>query len=502
MKHLINSGCKLHKIILTSICMFSLTNCTDLVNDEKDSVVRVTAPGSSFSPGNPTEMLASAYKDLGAYNDQANMFAMQENPTAELIPPTRSVDWGDNGVWRAYDTHTWTTTHPQLIGTWNQLNQRAFKANEIIASNPSAAQGAQAKFLRAFNMFQVMDFFGKVPFREVTQGVDELPRVMSRSDAFDFILKDLEDALAGLNSMTPSPKNGVVSKEAVYFLLAKMYLNKAVYKAAQVEGPYTFAKADMDKVVEYVDAIAKAGYSLDKNYFNSFTANEGTEVIWASTEGIPSNLWNCTLHYNMNPGGWNGFATLAEFYDKFESTDMRKGIAPKKDGSQYSGVGYGFLIGQQYNDKGEPITDTRTQKLLSFTRDVPLSGAATDKGIRVIKYHPATAYKFVFMRYGQAAVMKAEALLRSGNSAAALTAVNELRKIRGASTLTSLTEDIMFDETSRECYWEGVARTNEIRFGKFATGAGVVNTDPKRALYPIPSSAIVSNSNLTQNEGY
>ncbi|SDF71951.1 SusD family protein [Dyadobacter soli] len=491
-----------HKLVAFALFMFAMAGCTDLVNDEQDSVVRPPVEGSSFAPGNPTEMLASAYKDLGAYNDQGNMWAMQENTTAECIPPTRSVDWGDNGVWRAYDTHNWTFTHPQLIATWNQLNRRAYKCNEIIASNPSARQAAQAKFLRAFNMYQVMDFFGKVPFREVTQGPKELPRVMTRSEAFDFIVKDLEEAIPDLVSLPPAPQNGEASKEAAYFLLARLYLNKAVYKSTAPEGPYNFEKADMDKVIGYVNSLKTSGYGLDPNYYNAFSANPGPEVIWASTEGVPSNLWNCTLHYNMNPSGWNGFATLSEFYDKFENSDIRKGIAPKKDGSTFSGVGYGFLIGQQYTEKGEPITDTRTQKLLAFTRDVPLTGAATDKGIRVIKYHPATAHKFVFMRYGQAAVMKAEALLRSGNAGEALKEVNALRAIRKASPLASLTNDIMFDETSRESYWEGIARTNEVRFSKFATGTGVVNKDPKRAVFPIPSAALVSNTNLTQNDGY
>ena len=29
-------------------------------------------------------------------------------------------------------------------------------------------------------------------------------------------------------------------------------------------------------------------------------------------------------HYNMNPGGWNGFSTLSDFYDKFQATDTEK----------------------------------------------------------------------------------------------------------------------------------------------------------------------------------
>lgn len=484
------------------IFAINLASCTDLVTDEKDSIVRATSTGSNFTAGDPAQLLASAYTDLGAYNNQGNMWAMSEHPTAELIPPTRGTDWGDNGVWRAYDTHAWDATHPQLLDTWNILNQRSYKTNEILASSPTPAQAAEAKFLRAFYMFQVLDYYGQVPIREVTQPINELPRVLTRSEAFDFVVKDLEEAIPQLTNLTPSPMNGRASKAAAYFLLAKMYLNKAVYKSQKPEGPYNFEAADMEKVISYVDLIEKEGYSLDQKYFNSWSKEEGTEVIWASTEGIPQNLWNCTLHYNMNPAGWNGFATLASFYDKFEDGDIRKGIAPKKDGTVYSGVGYGFLIGQQYTDKGEPIIDARSQKSLVFTRDVPLEGAATEKGIRVIKYHPGYVNKFVFFRFGQAFAMKAEALFRSGKSAEALVEVNKMRAVRGATQLATLTSNEMFDEQAREMYWEGVARTNEIRFEKFTTGEGVVVQDGYRVLYPIPSAALVSNPNISQNSGY
>ena len=492
----------IYKLLVTSLSLATMSACTDLVNDEKDSLVRVITAGSTFAAGDPVALLESAYKDLGAYTDQANIYALGQHTTAEMIPPTRGVDWGDNGDWRTLDAHTWDATHSGVTNAWNQLNQRVFKATEIIASNPSASQKAQAQFLRAFNMFHVMDYWGQVPFREVTQGVDELPRTLSRSEAFDFIVKDLTEALPNLAKAAPSATNGIANKAAANFLLAKLHLNKAVYKAAAPEGPYTFDKADMDKVIAYVDAITADGYSLDKDYFNAFTTAAKNETIFVSLEGTAQNRWMMTLHYGQNPSGWNGFTTLADFYDKFEKDDPRIGKAAKGDGKAFSGIGRGFLIGKQIDDNGKDLIDTRSQKVLSFTRDVPLAGAATEKGIRVIKYHPADASKYILMRYAEAALMKAEAQFRGGNTAGALTTVNSIRTTRGAKALASLTADSMFDEIGREMYWEGGKRTVEVRYGKFTTGTGVEIKDAYTVLYPIPSSAIVSNPNLTQNKGY
>lgn len=106
------------------------------------------------------------------------------------------------------------------------------------------------------------------------------------------------------------------------------------------------------------------------------------------------------------------------------------------------------------------------------------------------------------MRYAEAYLMKAEALLRGGNAAAALAQVNTLRTTRGATALATLNEEALFAENGRELYWEGGKRTTEIRFGKFTTGAGTAVKDPYTVLYPVPSAALVSNANLVQNPGY
>ena len=77
---------------------------------------------------------------------------------------------------------------------------------------------------------------------------------------------------------------------------------------------------------------------------------------------------------------------------------------------------------------------------------------------------------------------------------------------------SDLTLDFILDERGRELYWEATRRTDLIRFGKFTGGdyiwpwkGGVkegVATDSKYNLFPIPSSDIIANPNLTQNPGY
>ena len=349
------------------------------------------------------------------------------------------------------------------------------------------------------------------------------PKVYTRSEGFDLVEQDLLEALPDLSTVAAGPvPQPVASKATAHALLTRLYLNKAVYKSDKPEGPYTFDAADMSKVVEHAVAVMADGYMLNDNYFDNFKGSgPSKEILLTSVDGSPQNRVYMTLHYNQNPSGWNGFATLADFYGKFGDDDERKGIpagevipfgtdptdctvCPHK----YAGIGLGFLAGQQYKDDGTPITDTRTGLPLQFSPDVPLSGAATNKGIRVMKYHPALYNKYILMRFAEVYLNMVEAKLRGGTNAGSTTSaledINALRVLRGAAPLGSVSLDDVLDERGRELYWEGLRRIDLVRFGKFnepwdEKGA---NTDAYRVLFSIPQLAVDTNPNITQNPGY
>ncbi len=161
------------------------------------------------------------------------------------------------------------------------------------------------------------------------------------------------------------------------------------------------------------------GYAFEDDYFSIFEAGTNSEVLLYSNNGTPQNRWFMTLHYNNNPSGWNGFSTISELYDSFEDDDPRLGMEATPDGTEFSGIGTGFLQGQQFGDDGQALT-TRNGSPLVFTEDIKLAGATEASGVRVIKYHPARAGKYIMLRYAEAMLNKAEALLRMGDSDGAL----------------------------------------------------------------------------------
>ena len=76
----------------------------------------------------------------------------------------------------------------------------------------------------------------------------------------------------------------------------------------------------MNQVISLVDQIAAEGYALQAGYFDIFRSSPDTETIWWTGAAVGNRIFN-GLHYNstgISGGGWNGFSTLAEFYDLFE----------------------------------------------------------------------------------------------------------------------------------------------------------------------------------------
>src|SRR5690606_27884379 len=243
-------------------------SCTDLELEPTDSVFREPVESGEF-PGvaDVAASLTNAYNSIQSHlQTQESLYALQEATSDELLIPTRGTDWGDNGVWRTLHQHTWNSSHHFILNTWNNFNSSIFGATEIIeTSSASPQQVAEAKFIRAFSMFWIIDLFGQVPFRGVNEGPDVNPIVMSREEAFNFAVQDLQEALPNLPSTGPGAGTDRASKAAAHLLLAKLYLNKHVYL-----GSGTAAPADMDQVISHVDAIAAEGFALQSGFFEIF----------------------------------------------------------------------------------------------------------------------------------------------------------------------------------------------------------------------------------------
>ena len=510
-------------LIFSAILIIS---CTDLEIEETDSIIdKTTSSGSIF---NGVEDPASSVNNLfdglrSRYENQENFYAMQEVASDEFLVPTRGTDWGDNGIWRTLHTHNWDPGHLFILRAWNDWNQSIFLASEVIdsRSNGTAEQVAQARFIRALGIWVIMDAFGQVPIRGVDEGPEINPVVKTAPEAYALILEDLDAAIADLPATLAMDQDNLnrASKAAARFLKARVLLNSGVYL-----GTGNPDSAALNEVVSLVDAIAADGFALQAGYFDLFKQDPDTETILWTPSSVGNNIFN-GLHYNTQAldgtGGWNGFSTLAEFYDSFEGApntnyvgdgqEERRGWVPDATNADEinTGIAYGFFIGQAYDKDGNALKD-RPGNPLVFTKEFPgLVGNNERTGVRVIKYHPAngnfTQHKILF-RYADAHLMKAEAILRGASGGDATALVNELRVLRDATPLETVDLPAMLAERGRELYGEMIRRTDMIRFGAFASGYEFMDPerigDETRNLFSIPSNALLSNPNLVQNPGY
>ncbi|EMR01707.1 RagB/SusD family nutrient uptake outer membrane protein [Cesiribacter andamanensis] len=489
--------------------------CTDLQVEETDSLLVEDETGN-FAGVNPGPSLSSAYGDLRGFGDQANLYALLEVTSDELLVPTRGTDWGDNGQWRTLHQHTWSADHVFFLNTWNTLNSNVYRLNQLLSPvtaqnfDITAQQTAEGKVLRAYNMFLVLDLWGQIPYREATDDYTVDPIALRGAEAVDFILNDLNTAIPDLPSIGPSGNTLQASKAAGHFLRAKVLLNRHIYEGREVNA------ADMDQVIASVDAIAAEGFDIERDmgYFEIFEPSIDSETIFWTNTGVGNRMWNGLHYYQTTPdntgGGWNGFSTTAEFYALFEGPndtnapnsgqEERRGYVPT------NGIGFGFLVGQQYDREGNALTDRSGNPLVFTPNFAGIIGNNERHGIRVLKYHPyngAYTEHHILFRYADAHLMKAEAYARKGDMATALTLINELREVRDASPLANLSMMDILDERGRELYIEGWRRNDQIRFGDFTTTWPLKeNTEEFRVLFPLPPSAVASNPNLEQNPGY
>ncbi|MFZ4548721.1 MAG: RagB/SusD family nutrient uptake outer membrane protein [Bacteroidales bacterium] len=493
-------------VVLTAI------SCTKLDMDPKS---QLTDQNAYQTKSDLLGGLSGVYSTAGCYMD--GLFKVNEACTDEAVVPARGGDWKSIDL-QSLHKHTWTVENGEINNAYNNLSSGIAQANLFIkALRGSGLTGtdvdiieAEARFVRAFHYYNMIDMFGNVPI--ITDVVDPSnpPANNTRAQVFTFLETELKEIAAILPATSDI---GRVNVNAANFLLAKVYINAKVFTGT----------AQWDKSIEYCNKIIDAGvYHLADDYKSIFNYDNDNspENIYAFRDNASTSTWGSgyyihffTLHYSQGPqfgltsGGWNGFSTTKSFYEKFTPTDKRN---------------YIFLVGQQLGPNGEILYCRDGVTPLIFTPEYTtaegIDNAAETDGARVLKYIPGGAGPLYFLnndfaifRYADVVLMKAEAILNGGvdpKGATALALVNSVRARAFESgdplrALPSVDLNILLDERGREFTWELLRRNDLIRFGKFTAAWDMKGvSEPFRALFPIPSQQIGANKNLKQNDGY
>ena len=277
---------KIVKYLCLTLPIILIFSCTNLEIEATDSLISDGFAGVANVQGevaNISNLIAA--DPLGG---QDNLFALNEVSSDEYIVATRGTDWGDNGRWLAMHQHTWNAELSDVVNSWQELNKITISATRVINEKSENTAGgdvtqlkAEARFYRAWSMHWILDMWRQVPVRDVDLPNSAIPEVLTGQDAIDFIVADLNAAIADLPEVTAGDAIALKSspsKAAANHLLAKVYLNKHVYLGASAD------TADMQAVINAVDEIAADGYTLaaSGDFFDIFRPSNDVEKL-----GIP-----------------------------------------------------------------------------------------------------------------------------------------------------------------------------------------------------------------------
>ena len=461
---------------------------------------------------------------------------LQTLSTDEAILPSRAGGWYDGGRYQQMHYHNWTPDNPIVGDSWTWGFGTVSTCNRILALFAAAAESpaktqamAELKTLRAICLFFLMDSYANIPV-PTTFGDTVTPVQKTRPQVFDFIEKDIKDALPSLSNAVDATIYGRPNKYTAWALLSKLYLNAEVYTGKQ---RYNDAVAACDSIIQ------SAKYTLADDFVKMFYPDNGPqtkEFIFAIPYDHASATGEQYSWYSLHPALQpkyglsyrlsNPVSTIPAYYAQFDDpNDVRTSL---------------WLTGKQYDFAGNPII-IKTTKLgldntytgpdgsapvdfqLEFNPDVTLRDVAKfevggdelgkAKGIRNIKYYPdvtATdrnqSNDVPVFRYADILLAKAEAILRGAGPTygeTPLMLVNAIRGKRKAAVFSAIDLDNLLKERARELNWENWRRNDLIRFGKFEDAWGYkTDADINKRIFPIPSGERILNPGLQQNKGY
>ena len=592
---------------------FTEENVFASVNEAKGALAKLYASLALTGQNGPAGSPDIADIDEGFSQFSRMLFNLNEITTDHAV-----VGWGDPGLPDLHGMY-WSSSNDFTEAMYYRLAQAVSFSNSFI-KNASELSGdevnvfiAEARFLRAYAYYNLLDLYGNVPL--TTEISTELPTQSNRTELFNFIeseLMEIETVLLASNEY------GRVDNIAAHALLSRLYLNAEAWT-----GQDRYADC-----VTYSQNVINSGYSLNMNdangngtaYDELFMADNDingaqNEFIFtlnfdgmqSQTYGGTTFLVHAAIGGSMNPGnfgvngGWGGLRTTKNLVNQFavdldalnsslgsqsdwglvgsatpngwNGPDVEMFQTGPQEFSIYAELVSGELKFRFNEDWGNNFGDNGNDGTLeSGGANIPISAGTyfivMDLGSGTYTISPFSSDKrgmfysdgqnleiesippfedgyavtkwtnidsngnqgsdssgnFVdtdipLIRLAEIYLNYAEATLRGGggDTNTAVSLINQIRErgfggSSGAISSGDLTLDFILDERSRELYWEGLRRTDLIRYNRFTnssylwpfkgnepTGVGV---DEYRNLFPLPANVVAINSNLTQNEGY
>jgi hypothetical protein len=414
---------------------------------------------------------------------------------------------------RGLPTTDWTGSSDMIRGIYTRLNLNIKYCNHYLKyasreSEEDLNRIAEVRWIRAFHVFYLMDMYLYAPL--ITEESSEYPHFLPRHEIYEWLVKELQDVITLLPAQRVEKYR--VGKAAAQLLLARVYLNADVYNKYNKEWvsgktwqkAYDAATAVINDnpqhslVTQKIVTDSGFVYSAYQQLFMG--DNHRDEVMKEAIFQIYQDGIYTQSHAGANfliagprIGGMTAWGIEAEWHAlRTSPTLIDKFLKPHKiDRATATEMIYNEfdMPAQLKDDRAIFCSDgMNTAEAINFNLTGAMGIGANSNfyeswaGVKFTsvystaslpKYSPRQSTSWAdtdipLLRLAEAYMIQAEALFRLGDKTGALSIINNTIRARAnAIPLTSLDEETLLDEWSREFYFEGRRRIDLVRFGRF-----------------------------------
>ena len=319
---------------------------------------------------------------------------------------------GDQSDIQFIDEFTYSNNNGAIEKIWKHYYEGISRANYLLYYGPGIPMDdaiknrilGEAKFLRAYFYFNLVNIFGDIPLKlNPPLNEDEINKPKSPSaNVYAQIEKDLQEASEVLETDYTGIDVGRATQGAALGLLAKTFLYQQKWQETLT-------------AISSIDALGL--YALEKVYKNNFTdsTQNNTESLF-EVQHLSNQSPKLGSHLNQyfSPPKDNGYyfdAPLQGFVNEFEKTNADV-VDPRLDYT-VGRAGQKWINGEEFDPSWSP-TGYLQKKQIQALKEEPIIGDAS--------------LNYVYLRYADVLLMKAEALNELGRSPEALSPLNDVRK--------------------------------------------------------------------------
>lgn len=417
-----------YKYIILGILLFS--GCTKVL--DKDDLSSITEDQVLSDPSLIRAALNNLYTDIPHWTPNVAKLSDESYGRDAAIIGTLTADNSGNDTWY------WPYTQ---IRKCNEFIDQIPEMTNIDAATLAVYEG-EARFLRAFQYFELVRRYGGVPLITHPQTLEEdymTPRTAT-SACIEFIVNELDAAADVLPSTRTGSALGRVTKGAALGIKGRvlLYYASPQFNPTNIQQRWTDAFNANNEALQELDAN---GYGLYASYENLFLDEMNEEIIFAIRFANPGRT--TTIEAQIRPisvsinatGGNHPTQELVDAYPMADGTDPDLTV-PKEQ--QWTGRDPRFAAtivvnGDQYFGRTQyTYIGSGVDAYAATTGSITgyYSKKFVDQSLTAAEAY-ASGRDFVNLRYAEVLLNYAEAANELGQTATAYEAIGQIRDRAG-----------------------------------------------------------------------